>query len=260
MKPEMKSQWTNEDFELHEAFEEVSEAYRSERGPAPRVPSALDRRIREQARYHIGAELSENWIFSKAPQLAVAAILLFSIGIYFVVAVDNQAPVTGGRDAPIFDDRSGHEDAPAMPQRLDDNKARQLEHERLEEAAPRSAEQYRLTAPQQGIPDDQPGMAEKTLPVLPPMVEQADLIGSDACNTVTFAFTTDNVGRPVDPRVLAGTWCLERLAALDDAAERASYQDAIIARARDQLMQLRLAPNTEMRYQITIPPGRDEQE
>lgn len=80
--------WDEDDFEIESEFVDVSSALNSINEFVPRVPGRLDRRIREQASYQIGNELSQNWIFTRAPQLALAASLLFGIGVYFVVGLE----------------------------------------------------------------------------------------------------------------------------------------------------------------------------
>lgn len=93
MRPEAQTHWDEDDLELEKEFEDVASHYREQRRPGPRVPSALDRKIREQARYHIGDELRDSWIFGHVPQISLVASIFFGVGVYFVVAVDNEAPV-----------------------------------------------------------------------------------------------------------------------------------------------------------------------
>jgi len=88
MKINSRQNWAEEDFEIHEEFEDVSSALDSIKSFVPRVPGRLDRRIRNLANYQTASELSHNWIFSRAPQLALAAILLFGIGVYFVLGLE----------------------------------------------------------------------------------------------------------------------------------------------------------------------------
>jgi hypothetical protein len=58
------------------------------------VPRRLDRKIRDLANYQSASELSHKWIFSRAPQLALAAILLLGIGVYFVLGLERISEAT----------------------------------------------------------------------------------------------------------------------------------------------------------------------
>ena len=96
-----RKNWDEDDFEIHEEFEDVSSTLDAIKSFAPRVPRRLDRRIRNLANYQSASELSHNWIFSRAPQLALATILLFGIGIYFVLGLErtNEAgPAPGSKE------------------------------------------------------------------------------------------------------------------------------------------------------------------
>ena len=100
MKINNRQNWAEEDFEIHKEFEDVSSALDSINSFVPRVPGRLDRKIRDLANYSTASELSHNWIFSRAPQLALAAILLFGIGVYFVLGIEqfNEAePALGSK-------------------------------------------------------------------------------------------------------------------------------------------------------------------
>lgn len=103
MRPGPNKYWNNDDFELEAEFEDIASVYRDEAQDAvrdtPRVPSALDRKIREQARFHAGEELSQHWIFGRAPQLALAASLLFGIGVFFIVTPERVGPDGGPKVA-----------------------------------------------------------------------------------------------------------------------------------------------------------------
>ncbi len=92
MNAPQRKRWRQEDIELEEEFEEVTHAWRESAAPPPRVPGALDRRIKEQARYRVGEQLTQSWLFGSGPQLALAASLLFGIGLFFIVSLENAPP------------------------------------------------------------------------------------------------------------------------------------------------------------------------
>jgi hypothetical protein len=123
MKMNNRQNWDEDDFEIHEEFEDVSSTLDAIKSFAPRVPRRLDRRIRDLANYQSASELSHNWIFSKAPQLALAAILLFGIGVYFVLGLERiseATPVPGSKvnsTSPSVNEQS--RDDPAKPGSLD---------------------------------------------------------------------------------------------------------------------------------------------
>jgi hypothetical protein len=119
MKMNNRQNWDEDDFEIHEEFEDVSSTLDAIKSSAPRVPRRLDRRIRDLANYQSANELSDNWIFSRAPQLALAAILLFGIGVYFVLGLERiseATPVPGSKvdsTSPSVIEQS--RDVPAKP-------------------------------------------------------------------------------------------------------------------------------------------------
>ncbi len=88
MKPDFRYGWDQEDRELAEEFREVSEWLGSDSRPCPEVSRSLGRRIRRHARYSIGDDFQTHWIASRVPQLALAALLLFGIGLYYVSGLD----------------------------------------------------------------------------------------------------------------------------------------------------------------------------
>jgi hypothetical protein len=100
MKMNNRQNWDEDDFEIHEEFEDVSSTLDAIKSFAPKVPRRLDRRVRDLANYQSASELSHNWIFSRAPQLALAAFLLFGIGVYFVLGLERiseATPVPGSK-------------------------------------------------------------------------------------------------------------------------------------------------------------------
>ncbi len=93
MKIKNRRNWDEDDFNIEKEFEDVSSALDSIQQPVPGVPANLDRRVRDLAGYQAGNDLSENWIFTRTPQLAVAAVLLFGIGVYYVLGQSNEANI-----------------------------------------------------------------------------------------------------------------------------------------------------------------------
>ncbi|MFP6807449.1 MAG: hypothetical protein VB957_09735 [Pseudomonadales bacterium] len=83
-----RQNWESEDFELEAEFDDISGHLQAGQVSVPKVPGRLDRRIRSHAKYQAGEDLSQNWLFGRAPQLGLAASLLFAIGVYFVVGVE----------------------------------------------------------------------------------------------------------------------------------------------------------------------------
>lgn len=80
-----KARWGIEDRELAAEFAPESEAWRaSSKSLAPAVKKAVERNIRSHARLAKGARVRDNWFFSQAPQLLLAALILFSVALAFV--------------------------------------------------------------------------------------------------------------------------------------------------------------------------------
>jgi len=125
-----KEHWDGDDFELEREFEEVSDAYHSKKGKPPRVPKRLERRIKELARYRIGEELRDNWIFGHIPQLSLAATLLFGVGVFYVVTLEQQSKPALNKVAP-------QSELAAPAPSMDD-----ATRERMEEAARMTAAEY----------------------------------------------------------------------------------------------------------------------
>ncbi len=88
MKFDNRQYWDEDDYEIESEFEDVADVLHSAMESVPNVPGRLDRIIRERAKFQSGRELTQNWFFSRAPQLALAALLLFSIGVYFVMGLE----------------------------------------------------------------------------------------------------------------------------------------------------------------------------
>ncbi len=86
-----RQHWDQEDFELEAEFEDVSRAVRARQPQVPMVSGRLDRRIREHAKFQASEEASKSWIFSRAPQLALAASLFFGVSVYFVTSLEYQS-------------------------------------------------------------------------------------------------------------------------------------------------------------------------
>lgn len=103
---ENRDNWDQEDLDLEKEFGEVAEAWRRSAGNSPRVPRALDRKIREQSRYRVGEQLKQSWILGHGPLLILAILLLFAIGVFFVVSLENGGEDTGQREPPAIMDRT----------------------------------------------------------------------------------------------------------------------------------------------------------
>ncbi len=88
MKPEAKLFWESEDDQLHREFADVSEIWRERKSELPEVPSALDRKIRNHVGLSIETEIVNSWVLGAVPKLALAALLLFGIGIMFVLGTE----------------------------------------------------------------------------------------------------------------------------------------------------------------------------
>ncbi len=86
-----RQHWDQEDFELEAEFEDVSHAVHAGQQQVPMVSGRMDRRIREHARFQASEEAGKSWIFSRAPQLALAASLFFGVSVYFVTSLEYQS-------------------------------------------------------------------------------------------------------------------------------------------------------------------------
>lgn len=99
---ENRDKWDQEDLDLEREFGEVAEAWRRSAGNSPRVSRSLDRKIREQSRYRVGEQLKQNWILGHGPLLILAILLLFAIGVFFVVSLENDRDDTGQSEPPAI--------------------------------------------------------------------------------------------------------------------------------------------------------------
>lgn len=62
-----RQNWESEDFELEAEFDDISGHLQAGQVSVPKVPGRLDRRIRSHAKYQAGEDLSQNWLFGRAP-------------------------------------------------------------------------------------------------------------------------------------------------------------------------------------------------
>ena len=88
-----KQEWSAEDYDLETEFADVSSLVTEKVDKVPAVPSRLDRKVKRYLQRDLADELKKNWIFGPVPQLALAASLLFGIGVMSVPTLMQRAPV-----------------------------------------------------------------------------------------------------------------------------------------------------------------------
>ncbi len=101
MKPDNRTLRQLADAEFETEFEDVTTVLRNNRSSDIDVPRRLDRKIREQARYNVGHDPSKHWIFSRVPQLALVALLFFSISLYFLMGLNSRKPGQNQHDRAV---------------------------------------------------------------------------------------------------------------------------------------------------------------
>ncbi len=87
MKPTEKENWRHEDIELAREFRDVSEVFDRVTSAPPPVPRNADRMVRRVAHPDALDSLQRNWLFGYGPQVALAAMIFFAIGILTVVGL-----------------------------------------------------------------------------------------------------------------------------------------------------------------------------
>lgn len=248
MKPDWKDHWDEDDAELEQAFGDVSAEYHTGREPAPRVPRSLDRRVREQARYHLGIELDEvaanHWIFGHGPRLSLAASLMFGIGVYFVVSLEQEKQIDG-----LIDSAAPEEMAPAPVPRLERavQRSADLESRRAERAARSqsvraAAESQALMAPGQAAPDS-PG-------VVPVIVTACRKTSPGAW--IEFRFVTDADGEPASPEVVDSCKPVDRPGERDSQCLADGFTADEVSAAEEALALRRFAPLSEQQVRIEL--------
>lgn len=90
MKRQRQPNWDQEDYSLDREFEDVTSLVRRLKS-TPKVPNHLDRAIRQRLQRQAGHDLPLIWLLGPTLQLAMAATLLFGIGIMFVLSLEQQA-------------------------------------------------------------------------------------------------------------------------------------------------------------------------
>ena len=88
MKSEFRANWSQEDLDLEREFEDVADIWHNDKSSVPSAPNRLDRQVRKLARYHIGDDIQQNWLFGQGPRLATAMTIFFAVGVYFVLSLD----------------------------------------------------------------------------------------------------------------------------------------------------------------------------
>ena len=92
MRAEQKN-WEEDDFELDAEFDDITTLVSRHQAKPPRVPGRLDRLIRKQA--DTGTrKLKHEWLFGPSIQLALVALIIFSIGTMYVASLQQTVPNT----------------------------------------------------------------------------------------------------------------------------------------------------------------------
>ena len=97
MRRQKQPDWNQEDYDLEQEFEDVAHLVRHFKSTTPQVPDDRDRALRQRARCRRANDLPVNWLFGSTLQLAMAAILLFAIGIMFVLSLPQATEDTRSR-------------------------------------------------------------------------------------------------------------------------------------------------------------------
>lgn len=77
-----------DDNELQEEFGDLSSRWKESVAPVKKLPGSVNRRIRDQARYQLGNELKDNWVFGNLPLVWLAACIFFAMSLYFVMSME----------------------------------------------------------------------------------------------------------------------------------------------------------------------------
>ena len=88
MNSPIRAKWEEADFELEREFAAEIEAWRVHREHAPRgtLKRGIERNIRSHARLaNAGRSAERHWLLSQAPQLALAALILFGVATVFAL-------------------------------------------------------------------------------------------------------------------------------------------------------------------------------
>ncbi|MDH5738644.1 MAG: hypothetical protein OEZ23_10070 [Gammaproteobacteria bacterium] len=91
-----RNQVDQEDQALNEEFSALSTSWRSAVNPVQGPSSVVNRRIREQARYHLGDRLKENWLMGHLPVLWLGICVFFAISLYVILSMDHLKEVGAG--------------------------------------------------------------------------------------------------------------------------------------------------------------------
>ncbi|MFT7042694.1 MAG: hypothetical protein ACJAW7_001452 [Candidatus Azotimanducaceae bacterium] len=83
--------WQDDDNQLQNDFADISALHQGSTTVNPEVPQDLSESVLRQARLHQAENMTTSWILSPAMLLALATLLLFVIGILYVVSLDHSA-------------------------------------------------------------------------------------------------------------------------------------------------------------------------
>jgi hypothetical protein len=104
VKPTDKKNWLAEDLELDREFSDVSSKYARVAEEPPPVPHHIDRLVHGVAHQNAFDSLQRNWLLGNGPQVALAAMIFFAIGILTVYGLrtPTDTPLTEvGPAAPV---------------------------------------------------------------------------------------------------------------------------------------------------------------
>lgn len=103
----MKRNWDKDDNELQEEYEDLSNTWKASLAPVRRPPVFLNRRIRAQARYQLGDELKQSWLFGNLPLIWLAGCIFFAMSLYFIMSVEYMQKNPGEEESPVVTQTHG---------------------------------------------------------------------------------------------------------------------------------------------------------
>ena len=78
--------WERQDIEVEAELDSEIMLWR-EQQELNQIPPGLDQKVSQMARFSVGDELESHWLFSQSTRLILVTLLLFAIGIAYVLSL-----------------------------------------------------------------------------------------------------------------------------------------------------------------------------
>ena len=78
--------WERRDIEVEAELDSEIMLWR-EQQELNQIPPGLDQKVSQMARFSVGDELESHWLFSQSTRLILVTLLLFAIGIAYVLSL-----------------------------------------------------------------------------------------------------------------------------------------------------------------------------